>query len=126
MVSRNPSRWRQGSIRGDHFVIGHDARKRRTEDQPTVLRLSAEDLPVRRSATTSNSTFWPSFSCCRPARSTALIWTKTSFPPSSGWMKPKPLVLLNHFTVPVVMGWPFKIENKRAARPDGQVVELAS
>jgi hypothetical protein len=22
-------------------------------------------------------------------------------PPSSGWMKPKPLVALNHFTVPV-------------------------
>ena len=34
-----------------------------------------------------------------PARWTALIPTKTSLPPSSGWMKPKPFVALNHFTV---------------------------
>src|SRR4051794_20079415 len=31
------------------------------------------------------------------------MWTKTSLPPSSGWIKPKPLVGLNHFTVPVAM-----------------------
>jgi hypothetical protein len=32
------------------------------------------------------------------------MWTKMSEPPLSGWMKPKPLVELNHFTVPVAMG----------------------
>src|SRR3546814_10840548 len=41
-----------------------------------------------------------------PARSSAEIWTKTSAEPSSGWMKPKPLVELNHFTVPLAMGIP--------------------
>jgi hypothetical protein len=66
-------------------------------------RLSAEDLPVRRSATTSNETFCPSLRLCIPARSTALICTKTSWPPSSGWMKPKPFWPLNHFTVPCAM-----------------------
>ena len=39
-----------------------------------------------------------------PARSTALIWTKTSLPPLSGWMKPYPFVALNHFTVPEAIG----------------------
>ncbi len=39
-------------------------------------RLSAEDLPVRRSATTSNETFCPSLRLCNPARSTALICTE--------------------------------------------------
>ena len=34
---------------------------------------------------------------------TAEMCTKTSLPPSSGWMKPKPLVGLNHFTVPIAM-----------------------
>ena len=28
--------------------------------------------------------FWPSLRPCRPARSTALMWTKTSLPPPSG------------------------------------------
>src|SRR5215217_4284815 len=31
------------------------------------------------------------------------MWTKTSWPPPSGWMKPKPLVGLNHLTVPVAI-----------------------
>jgi hypothetical protein len=39
----------------------------------------------------------------KPARSTALMCTNTSLPPSSGAMKPKPLVALNHLTVPVVI-----------------------
>src|SRR5580704_5783196 len=71
-------------------------------------RLSAEDLPVRRSATTSNETFCPSLRLCIPARSTALICTKTSWPPSSGWMKPKPFWPLNHFTVPCAMETSFR------------------
>src|SRR6516225_12144307 len=29
------------------------------------------------------------------------MWTNTSFPPSLGWMKPKPFCPLNHLTVPV-------------------------
>src|SRR3954470_14691283 len=33
----------------------------------------------------------------------ALWWTKRSFVPSSGVMKPKPLSSLNHLTVPVAM-----------------------
>ena len=53
-------------------------------DQPMVFRLSADILPLRRSDTSSNSTFWPSARLERPARSTALIWTKASLPPSSG------------------------------------------
>jgi hypothetical protein len=69
----------------------------------TARRLSAEDLPVRRSATTSKETFCPSLRPCIPARSTALMCTKTSLLPSSGWMKPKPFWPLNHFTVPCVM-----------------------
>src|SRR5881392_1514258 len=33
----------------------------------------------------------------------AVWWTKRSLPPSSGVMKPKPLSLLNHLTVPVAI-----------------------
>src|SRR5690242_21411865 len=29
------------------------------------------------------------------------MWTKTSFSPDSGWMKPKPFWALNHLTVPI-------------------------
>ena len=63
-------------------------------------RLSADVFPVFRSGTTSKSTFCPSASLVIPARSTALICTKTSLLPSSGWMKPNPFSPLNHFTVP--------------------------
>src|SRR6056297_272200 len=51
----------------------------------------------------SKVTFWLSARPVRPARSTAEMWTNTSLPPPSGAMKPKPLVVLNHFTVPVAM-----------------------
>src|SRR5262245_6344360 len=74
------------------------------EARQATRRLSAADLPERRSATISYETFWPSRSVPRPARSTALMCTNTSLPPSSGWMKPKPLVALNHFTVPMLTG----------------------
>ena len=66
-------------------------------------RLSAEDLRVLRSITTSKETFCPSLRLCIPARSTALMCTNTSWLPSSGWMNPKPFWLLNHFTVPCVI-----------------------
>src|SRR5262249_10280892 len=70
----------------------------------TARRFSAEDLPVFRLVTTSKETFCPSLRLCIPACSTALMCTKTSLPPSSGWMNPKPFWPLNHFTVPVDMG----------------------
>src|ERR1043166_7074799 len=50
----------------------------------TARRLSADDLPLLRSATTSYEIFCPSLRLLIPARSTALMWTKTSLPPSSG------------------------------------------
>src|SRR5512139_3150992 len=31
------------------------------------------------------------------------MWTNTSLPPLSGWMKPNPFVALNHLTVPVAI-----------------------
>src|SRR5215813_444376 len=43
-----------------------------------------------------------------PARSTALMCTNTSFPPSSGWMNPNPFWLLNHFTVLCVISLLFR------------------
>src|SRR6266481_86301 len=65
----------------------------RDADQ-TARRFSADDLPVLRSATTSKETFCPSLRPCIPARSTALMCTKTSLPPSSGWIKPKPFLVV--------------------------------
>src|SRR6266853_872103 len=46
----------------------------------TARRLPAADLPVLRSVTTSKETLCPSLSPCIPARSTALMCTKTSLP----------------------------------------------
>ena len=66
-------------------------------------QIVALDLPVRLSATMSKLIFWPSLRSCIPARVTALMWTKTSPPPPSGSMKPKPFWVLNHFTFPVVI-----------------------
>src|SRR5690606_9055990 len=54
-----------------------------------------------RSGSTSKETFCPSTSERMPEASTAEMCTKTSFAPSSGVMKPKPLVALKNFTVPV-------------------------
>src|SRR6202044_1144886 len=70
-------------IECDNDVIGHWQRQ-------ADFKLSAEDLPVRLSATTSYSIFCPSFRSRMPARSTALICTNTSGPPASGWINPKP------------------------------------
>src|ERR1700709_431297 len=69
----------------------------------TARRFSALVLPRIESTLDSNESFWPSLSELRPARSTALMCTNTSLPPSSGAMKPNPLVALNHLTVPVVI-----------------------
>src|ERR1700731_1922767 len=67
----------------------------------TALRLIARALP--RSIPNSNVTFWPSFSPRKPADCTAEMCTNTSLPPSWGAIKPKPLVVLNHLTVPVAI-----------------------
>src|ERR1700759_768175 len=80
---------------------GAGARARRRCGASSALRSAAAILP--RSSPVWKLTFWPSLSPPSPARSTAEMWTKTSALPSSGWMKPKPLVELNHLTVPVLM-----------------------
>src|SRR3954469_2539555 len=49
----------------------------------------------------SKLSFWPSTRECIPARSTAEMWTNTSGCPLPCSMKPKPLVELKNFTVPV-------------------------
>src|SRR4051812_39332480 len=52
------------------------------------------------------------------------MWTNTSGPPWSGWMKPKPFVGLNHFTVPVAIVITFQM--KEFARPRwGRVIDLS-
>src|SRR5882724_9066682 len=67
-----------------------------------AFRLTAEVLPCC-PRSRSKLTFWPSLRVPRSERSTAEMWTKTSFEPSTGVMKPKPFVGLNHLTVPVCM-----------------------
>src|SRR3954452_971302 len=51
-------------------------------------------------------TFAPSSSDLKPLPAIAEWWTNRSLPWSSGVMKPKPLSLLNHLTVPVGMSIP--------------------
>src|SRR5262249_33677223 len=85
----------------------------------TVRRLSADDLRVLGSVTRSKETFCPSLRPCIPARSTALMCTKTSLPPSSGLMKPKPFWLLNHFTVPCVIQLFLQVVCKESRAPAG-------
>ena len=51
--------------------------------------------------TISNWTFCPSFNERKPADWIAEKCAKTSSPPSSGVIKPKPFASLNHLTVPV-------------------------
>src|SRR5262245_4484087 len=69
----------------------------------TGLMLTAAGLFLRGSFSTSKLTAWPSRRPLRPERSTALTCTKTSGPPPSGAMNPKPFAMLNHFTVPVAI-----------------------
>src|SRR6266545_1182749 len=52
---------------------------------------------------TSNSTFWPSARVRKPCAWMAVWWQKTSSPPPSCVMNPKPFASLNHFTVPVAI-----------------------
>src|SRR5271157_2667947 len=56
----------------------------------------------------------PSSSIPTPERSTAEMCTNTSFPPSSGVMKPKPLAWLKNLTVPVWrMGYSLLFPNEK-------------
>src|SRR3954470_16143939 len=52
------------------------------------------------SGSTSKLMRWPSFSDFMPARSTAVMCTNTSRPPSSGLMNPYPRSPLKNFTTP--------------------------
>src|SRR6202000_2843497 len=83
-------------------------------------RFSALVLPRILSVLSSKLTFWPSARPERPARSTALMCTNTSLPPSLGWMKPKPFWPLNHFTVPVVIF--FSQARTRIPRDDHAII----
>src|SRR5262249_22479927 len=66
-----------------------------------LRRLTA--LGTRASGCTSNAAFCHSFRVRMPAASTAVAWTKTSFAPPSGAIKPNPLVALKNFTVPMAI-----------------------
>src|SRR6185295_4923456 len=59
--------------------------------------------------------FWFSNNEPSPARSTAEMCTNTSFVPSSGLMKPKPLVALKNLTVPVFMATPMEVAARDTA-----------
>jgi hypothetical protein len=82
----------------------------------TAFRLTAEVLPLL-PRSRSNETVWFSLNEPMPAFSTAEMWTKTSFEPSCGAMKPKPFVALKNFTVPVV-DIVFLVCVVRSAAPD--------
>src|SRR5918996_4269725 len=77
---------------------------------------------------TSYSTFAPSASDLKPSPTMLLKWTKTSFEPSSGVMKPYPFSSLNHLTVPVAIQshLPQQIRNKFGRRCGTPVLVRAS
>ena len=92
---------RKASTFGIETKTSVDGRAVMTRVRKERDRFVAETLPSR-PFSRSYETFWPSTSEEMPARSSAVTWTKASFCPSSGWMKPKPLVVLKNFTVPLV------------------------
>src|SRR5207237_6485542 len=71
-----------------------------------IGRICTACLPLGPSFT-SNSTFWFSLRVLKPLPWISEKWAKRSSPPPSGLMKPKPLESLNHFTVPVLIAFPF-------------------
>src|SRR5947209_152542 len=72
-----------------------------------IGRICVACLPLGPSFT-SNSTFWFSLRVLKPEPWISEKWAKRSSPPPSGLMKPKPLESLNHFTVPVLIAFPFE------------------
>src|SRR4029078_12787985 len=69
-------------------------------DQMVRTLVACGPLPVSPS---SYSTFAPSARVRKPSPAMPEKWTKASFPPSSGVMKPKPFSSLNHLTTPVAI-----------------------
>src|SRR3979411_1271990 len=80
------------------------------ETQPTGL-IATACLPFGPSFT-SNSTFWFSFRVLKPLPWISEKWAKRSSPPPSGLMKPKPLESLHHFTAPVLIAFPFRLNTR--------------
>src|SRR3984893_18588972 len=80
LIKQNPRHGAGGY--GKNSLAGRPAFPPRQD----TLRFSADVLP--RLVTSSYSTVCPSFSVLRPARSTAEIWTNTSFSPVDGRMNP--------------------------------------
>src|SRR4029077_5116338 len=70
--------------------------------QPVTTRLTAFGPLPFLSGSTSKVMRWPSFNDFKPARSTAVMCTNTSRPPSSGLMKPYTRSPLTNLTVPVI------------------------
>ena len=83
-----PARMRgTGSTEKERPALAGFYRGSQSARQSTSFRFSAELLPFS-PLCSSYSTFCPSLSELMPARSRAEIWTKASFDPSSGAMKP--------------------------------------
>src|SRR4029077_3828101 len=80
-------------------VLPHDAA---TSPYPVTTRLTAFGPLPFLSGSTSKLMRWPSTSDFSPARSTAVMCTNTSRPPSSGLMKPYTRSPLTNLTVPVI------------------------
>src|SRR3981081_2160496 len=70
--------------------------------QDAITRLTALGPLPFLSGSTSNVMRCPSIRSFNPARSTAVMCTNTSRPPSSGLMKPYPRSPLKNLTVPVI------------------------
>src|SRR5439155_8343555 len=63
----------------------------------------------------SYSTAWPSLRLLNPSICTAEKWTKTSSPPLSSAMKPKPFWSLNHLILPVAIAPFLRCDGARRA-----------
>src|SRR6185312_1080338 len=94
--------WRNGKRQPEAAVLFSAGE---SEAQP-IARICVACLPLGPSFT-SNSTFWFSLRVLKPEPWISEKWAKWSSPPPSGLMKPKPLESLNHFTVPVLIAFPF-------------------
>src|SRR5918998_2997898 len=87
-----------------------------TEGQRAVTLAARGPLSL---GSESKLTLAPSARVRWPSAMTALWWTKRSFEPSSGVMKPKPFSSLNHFTLPVAIAVPIPCHARDDPRPAG-------
>src|SRR5262245_5227998 len=90
------------------------------------LIFTAFGLPFLGSILVSKETFCPSLSEFIPDCSTAEMWTKTSGPPPSTTMKPKPFCSLKNFTVPVGIGYYPRLVRRGGSMIDGHCASRAS